>query len=61
MGVRFFFALRGNHSTIRSPDRLIRIQGVLIRRSLMNIFDMLPPRSTFDRHPKIGKFTAVQA
>jgi hypothetical protein len=33
----------------------------LIRRSPMNIFDMLPPRSWFDRTRKMGKFIPVRA
>ena len=57
----FFWGLRDTRSTIRCPDIRLRIQRFSIRRSPMNIFDMLPPSSWFDRPPKMGKFTAVRA
>jgi hypothetical protein len=59
--VLFFWGLRDTRSTIRCPDIRLRIQHFSIRRSPMNIFDMLPPSSWFDRPPKMGKFTAVRA
>jgi hypothetical protein len=52
--------LRDTRSTIRSLDIGLWIR-LLVRRSPINIFAMLPPCSWFDRLQKMGKFTTIRA
>jgi hypothetical protein len=57
----FSWGLRDTRSTIRSPNKRLRIGVFLVRRFPDEHFDMLPPRSWFDRHRKMGKFTVMRA